>query len=148
MKMSLIFALAALILPVALSASGSEKSASEPKARFDYSDYGRVLKSYVTDGWVDYKNLKKNSADLNSYLDSAAAIDEDNFEMWPVDDQLTFYIKLSNTPVINIKTLFSLTTPYKLTNSWYQNIHGSNSFIIIIKSHIESFNILGVVDDY
>jgi len=64
--------------------------------------YGSVLRSNVKDGLVDYKGLKSNPDNLNSYLILTSGVAREDFEKWTEDEQLAFLINLYNARTIKL----------------------------------------------
>jgi hypothetical protein len=75
-----------------------------PSSAFDdtHGLYGQVLTLYVKDGLVDYRGLKSNPRDLNSYLESAAQVTRKEFDSWSKDEQLAFLINLYNARTLEL----------------------------------------------
>ncbi len=92
-----------------------------PAQAFDHS-HGKlnsVLKTYVNgEGMVNYKSLKANRANLDSYLKSTAAVSESEFNGWSESKRLAFLMNvynaetlqliIDNYPVKSIKKIGSL----------------------------------------
>lgn len=64
--------------------------------------YGNVLRSYVKDGLVDYKELKSNPGDLDSYLMLTAGAARKNFDKWTAYEQLAFLLNLYNARTLKL----------------------------------------------
>ena len=83
-----------------------------------YVQYDSVLKTYVSDGRVNYGGLKAAPKELESYLESAVWVSEEQFDAWTESQRLAFLINLYNAgtlkliidhyPVKSIKDIGSL----------------------------------------
>ena len=60
-------------------------------AGVDNSLYAKVLEKYVSDGFVDYADLKAHRTLLDEYLDMMGDVAPDGLSR---DEQLAFYINL------------------------------------------------------
>jgi len=91
-------------------------------AGIDNALYAKVLERYVSDGLVDYANLKTHRDDLDNYLDMMGEVSPDDLSS---DEQLAFFINLYNAatlrliidnyPVESIKDIGSFfSSPWKL----------------------------------
>ena len=65
----------------------------------DHSIYGRLLKTHVIAGRVDYNGFKKDEAQLDAYLAALAAIDPDALDK---QEQIAFYINAYNAWTIKL----------------------------------------------
>ncbi len=72
------------------------------KAENLHSKYDALLKTYVVDGFVDYKNLKANRAELDNYLDELAKVGKADFNTWPNDERLAYLINLYNAQTLKL----------------------------------------------
>lgn len=71
-------------------------------AEFDHTHtrYGDVLKKYVQNGRVDYAALKADRLTLDVYLNKTAAVSEEEFEKWTLEQRLSFLINLYNAQTL------------------------------------------------
>jgi len=92
--------LAAMLLAAALINWAGVVDAEE----FDqtYAGYDGLLKTYVTDGRVDYKGLKTDPNALDRYIDSAAGVPEEQFNSWTQSQRLAFLINLYNAATLKL----------------------------------------------
>ena len=67
-----------------------------------YESYDKVLKTTVTDGRVNYSGLKSAPKALESYLDSAAGVPEEQFNSWTESQRLAFLINLYNAATLKL----------------------------------------------
>lgn len=55
---------------------------------FSYQNYKTVLKTYVDGkGFVDYRGLKNNSAELDAFLTQLTNIESEKYQSWTVPDK-------------------------------------------------------------
>jgi len=66
--------------------------------------YGKVLRTYVKDGLVDYLGLKNNPENLKQFLNQSSSINEETFNKWNKDQQLAFLINLYNAQTLALVT--------------------------------------------
>jgi hypothetical protein len=73
-------------------------------AQFDqtHAGYDALLKRFVTDGRVDYRGLKADTAALDSYLESTAGVSEAAFNASTESEQLAFLINLYNAATLKL----------------------------------------------
>lgn len=92
--------IAAFLLAAVSAASAGVGSAQA----FDqtYESYDKVLKTYVADGRVSYSGLKNAPKALESYLDSAARVPEEQFNSWTESQRLAFLINLYNAATLKL----------------------------------------------
>ena len=64
--------------------------------------WNKTLKRHVKDGLVDYKELKRNSIDLEIYLKLISQSPRSEFDLWSSDEQLAFLINLYNAATIQL----------------------------------------------
>jgi len=64
--------------------------------------WNKTLKRHVKDGLVDYKELKRNSIDLDIYLKLISQSPRSEFDLWGSDAQLAFLINLYNAATIQL----------------------------------------------
>ena len=65
----------------------------------DHGIFGRLLKSHVQNGWVDYRGFKKDERQLDAYLDQMAQIDPQTLGR---NEQMAFYINAYNAWTIKL----------------------------------------------
>ncbi|MEO6035617.1 MAG: DUF547 domain-containing protein [Verrucomicrobiota bacterium] len=92
MKTTLLLSLCLLLGPLA-HAAGLDQSHGKLDA---------LLKSNVTDGWVDYGALKNKPAPLVEYLDALAVVKETEFNGWPEKERFAFLINLYNATTLKL----------------------------------------------
>lgn len=63
---------------------------------FDYNDYQIVLKQVDDQGLVDYRALQKDPNALNRFAQSLSQLDPKEFDAWPQNKQLAFWINAYN----------------------------------------------------
>lgn len=85
----------------ALFALGGVLHAAEP---FDltHARWTRILTAHVKNGEVDYAALKASPQELQSYLDSLAAVTRPEFDAWPEPDQIAFLLNLYNAATLKL----------------------------------------------
>ncbi len=89
---------------ISLLVISSVLTVSSAKA-FDHAhnSLNTVLKTYVnSDGMVDYKSLKANRGDLDSYLKSTAAVSESDYNGWSESTRLAFLINVYNAETLQL----------------------------------------------
>ncbi len=64
--------------------------------------WNKTLKRHVKDGLVDYKELKRNSIDLEIYLKLISQSPRSEFDLWSSNEQLAFLINLYNAATIQL----------------------------------------------
>lgn len=77
----------------------SETASSEirKESGFSYEIYDAVLQAYVDDqGLVDYQSLHANRSDLDAFNASMARLSPKEFEAWPEQERLAFWINAYN----------------------------------------------------
>ncbi len=94
-----------------------------------HSEFTEVLRVHVKGATVDYAALKKSPGKLESYLASAAAVKESDFQTWTEARQIAFLANLYNAatlkliidhyPVKSIKDIGGL-----LSSPWKQPVVG------------------------
>lgn len=89
----------ALFLILTLSAIGAAGAAD-----FDLTlpRLNATLTARVREGRVDYAGLKKDSSDLDGWLDAAAKADEADFKGRPREERLAFLINLYNAATLRL----------------------------------------------
>lgn len=73
-------------------------------ADFDHAHaaYARVLEQFVSTNGVDYSAFKARPLDLNTYLDEAARVTEDEFKSWSEAQQLALLLNLYNAATLRL----------------------------------------------
>lgn len=73
-------------------------------ARADlFSSYAVVLKARVDDhGLVDYAGLKADRAGLDAFVESIAALPPAEYEAWPAEDRLAFWLNAYNALTLRL----------------------------------------------
>ena len=62
-----------------------------------------ILENYVDDkGMVDYKTLKRKKPELNQLLDEFAKLDPDEYNSWPREDKIAFWLNAHNIKMLKI----------------------------------------------
>ena len=62
-----------------------------------------ILENYVDDnGMVDYKTLKRRKPELNQLLDEFAKLDPDEYNSWPREDKIAFWLNAHNIKMLKI----------------------------------------------
>lgn len=75
---------------------------STPAASFHTKCAG-ILKNYVNDkGMVDYKALKRKKLELNQLLDEFAKLDPNEYNSWPKEDKIAFWLNAYNIKLLKI----------------------------------------------
>lgn len=75
-------------------------------SQFDYSEYDKVLQTYVNEkGMVDYEGLKANRAPLDRFHEKVASLDRESFEKWPDPARIAFWINIYNS--LTLKTIIN-----------------------------------------
>ncbi len=71
------------------------------KVNIDHSGWDRLLKKYVdNEGMVDYKGFKKDSEELNAYLNMLSAKEPN--DDWSVQELLAYYINIYNAYTVDL----------------------------------------------
>lgn len=84
----------AVIVLLLVSAGGY---ADDAKHEFSYEPYAKVLNAYVDDhGWVDYKGLKANRAELDAFVASLATLPPPVYGSWSEPDKIAFWCNVYN----------------------------------------------------
>jgi len=92
-------------------------AADEPES-FSYDDYTAVLSQYVDeDGMVDYEGLKKSRQQLDAFHKAIAQLDPEQFEAWPDNDKIAFWIN-----VYNSLTLQAIIDHYPIQSSFGKSL--------------------------
>jgi len=62
-----------------------------------------ILENYVDDkGMVDYKTLKRKKPELNQLLGEFAKLDPDEYNSWPKEDKIAFWLNAYNIKMLEI----------------------------------------------
>jgi len=100
-----------------------------PASGFDHAHslYGKVLDTFVQDGWVDYTGLKQNPGNLIAYLDQLASVSEKKFREWSEAHQIAFLTNLYNAATLQliidhypVKSIRKIGVPWK--GPWKQEV--------------------------
>jgi len=97
--------LGSIVLSVVFGAALVGGSAgSLPASDFDHSHalLGKILRTFVVDGWVDYAGLEQNPADLKAYLAQLASIPKAEFAKWSEPEQIAFLSNLYNAATLQL----------------------------------------------
>ncbi len=72
-----------------------------PGLSFDHSAYDSLLAVYVDEkGVVDYAGLEENHEALEEYLEELENVDPREFDTWPADERMAFWINAYNAITI------------------------------------------------
>jgi hypothetical protein len=74
--------------------------ASGTAAQFDHSKFDTLLQKYVSDGLVNYREIKANPRLLNEYLAQLENVNPTDFQTWSRDEQMAFWINAYNAITI------------------------------------------------
>ena len=74
--------------------------ASGTAAQFDHSKFDTLLQKYVSDGMVNYREIKANPRLLNEYLAQLENINSSDFQTWSRNEQMAFWINAYNAITI------------------------------------------------
>ncbi|MFQ5776874.1 MAG: DUF547 domain-containing protein [Terriglobia bacterium] len=91
-------------LSVSLLLLGGTAGVATPAELFDYGPYARVLEKYVTpNGQVHYAALKKDPADLDTFIHELAAVSPENQpRLFPTPEaQIAYWINAYNAFVVH-----------------------------------------------
>lgn len=92
----------AFLLIVFLSFYFMEASMGQ-ETNFSYENYAYVLKTYVDDtGMVNYKALKNNREQLDSFVKSLGELPASAFKAWDEKTQIAFWINAYNSLVLKV----------------------------------------------
>ncbi len=101
-----------ITLTVFTSIAGCSKVSPEPVKSHKVKPYpivsfhdkcAGILKNYVDDkGMVDYKTLKRKKPELNRLLGEFAELDPDEYDSWPQDDKIAFWLNAYNIKMLEI----------------------------------------------
>lgn len=87
------------LLGVTLPMTAGRAAGAPPgaAAATDIAPYARTLSACVNDdGWVDYRALLADRADLDAFVAYLAAVDPDGFRTWPRTERLAFWMNAYN----------------------------------------------------
>lgn len=70
--------------------------AGKAEDSFDYANYVAVLKTYVVDGFVKYKDLKVDRKKLDAFINQLGSLDRRTYESWSEKDKIAFWINAYN----------------------------------------------------
>ncbi len=107
-----------------LGPTGAAYWASPQSLNFDYTLYSGILKAYVDDsGMVNYKQLKANRTNLDTFVQAMADLDPKQLAKWDEQTRLAFYIN-----AYNALTLKAIIDNYPIKASWLKSrVYPKNS---------------------
>ncbi len=86
---------------------------------FDYTTYTGLLEGHIdSNGMVDYKSLKSNSAKLDDFVNSLAVVEKKAYKIWTRDQQLAFWIN-----AYNAFTLKAIVDNHPIKSSWLKSLN-------------------------
>lgn len=90
--------------PNEIEISEVEPNEVEPVAEADFHDKcAGILSRFVNDkGIVNYKMLKRKRPELKGLLDEFAALEPGQYNSWPKEDKIAFWINAYNIQMLNI----------------------------------------------
>jgi len=106
-------------------ASSIEPNEVKPQPTVSFHDKcADILKNYVNDkGMVNYKTLRHKKLELKNLLDEFANLDPNEYNRWPKEDKIAFWINAYNIQMLKI-----ITDNYPIQGSRFLNpIYGHNS---------------------
>ena len=115
----------------------AEPAEIEPHPVISFHDKcAGILRSYVDDkGMVDYKTLKRRKLQLKQLLNEFAKLDPNEYNSWPKEDKIAFWINAYNIQMLRI-----IVDNYPIESSrWFRVIWPPASI-----RHIPPVNVLGV----
>ncbi len=78
------------------------KVEAQPAVLF-HDKCANILKNYVNDrGMVDYDRLKRRRAELSAVLNEFAKLDPNDYNRWPKEDKIAFWINTYNMQTLKI----------------------------------------------
>ena len=90
---------------------GAESAKAEPndlksvQAVFFHDKYANILKEFVNDnGMVDYKGLRRKRLEFRAMLREFNKLDRVEYESWPREDKIAFWINVYNLQKLRIIT--------------------------------------------
>ncbi len=119
------YGLLAVVISVGLpGATGRGYSRSRQSVDFDYTLYAGIVKAYVDDsGMVNYKQLKANRTNLDTFAQAMANLDPKQLAKWDEQSRLAFYIN-----AYNALTLKVIVDNYPIKASWLRSrVYPKNS---------------------
>lgn len=69
-----------------------------------YKSYGAVLSENVTNGSVNYRNIKNNISKLDRFLSETSDVNKSAYRGWTEDEKLAFLINLYNAQTLKLIT--------------------------------------------
>jgi len=66
----------------------------------EYSKWSEVLENFVSNGLVDYRNIKKSPEALDAFLEDAKAVTRGEYDNWLTEAKIAFWINLYNAEVV------------------------------------------------
>jgi hypothetical protein len=90
--------------PAELKPAEANLAEAEPRPIVSFYDkYAAILGNYVDDkGMVDYKTLKQRKPELNKLLDEFAKLDPREYNSWPKEDKIAFWLNAYNIKMLKI----------------------------------------------
>lgn len=76
--------------------------AADGKVDHSHAAFTVVLQAHVTDGKVDYRELKAAPQRLGQYLDALAAVSESQFKTWSKPEQVAYLVNLYNAATLKL----------------------------------------------
>ena len=106
---------ASLSVMILLLMTSLDSTAAERQDTFDHEHFlfSEVLSEHVSNGLVNYRALKENSAGLNKYLQELVNIDPEMFKEWTREQQLAMWIN-----AYNAYTIKAILDHYPIEHSW------------------------------
>ena len=82
----------------------TEPPKTKPPTKVAFHDKcAPILKAFVNDkGMVDYKTLKRKRPELKQLLDEFAKLDPNEYNSWPKEDKIAFWINAYNIKLLKI----------------------------------------------
>lgn len=97
--------------PAELEPGGVESAKAEPndlksvQAASFHDKYANILKEFVNDkGMVDYQGLRRKRSEFRAMLQEFNKLDRGEYESWPRDDKIAFWINVYNLQKLRIIT--------------------------------------------
>jgi hypothetical protein len=94
------------VAPAVVEPAGVERNDLKlgPATSF-HGKCAEILKSFVDDkGMVDYKGLRRKRIELRALLNEFAGLDPNEYESWPREDKIAFWINAYNLQKLKIVT--------------------------------------------
>ena len=113
-----------LVACIFIIANAVPVSAQENAHKFSYEDYAAVLSAYVSSGgMVNYKQLKSNRKQLNTFVKSMAGLDSKTYDNWNENAKIVFWLN-----AYNALTLKAIIDNYPIKASFFKSaIYPKNS---------------------